>query len=431
MAFRIKSEVKVGIVALVTAGAFIWGYYFLKGKDVFNKEDIYYSVYTDVNGLGESSPVLVNGLKIGFVREVRFVNDTNRNILVSISLPKGYNIPILTVAEIFSLDLMGSKGVRLVLKDTNKYYSPGDTLKSDIEKDLKEQVSAQVLPLKLKAEELLKSIDSVMIVIQYILNENARENLAKTFLSIKQTIQNLEHASIALDTLMQNEKGKLSRIFTNIEAISLNLRNNNEQLSNAINNFSAISDSLAKSDLKNTIQNANKALVDANFILEKIKRGEGSLGMLLNNDSLYNNLESASHNLDKLLFDMKENPKRYLHFSIFDFGKTVIVDEDGNKVRKNPKKGDTLSDNNTYYKIQIRSARSPIKNIKQELKGVNNYEEHVVNGWYKYTIGNFSRVENCVEYHKTIKNDFPGCFIVAYRKGIQVSLYSEQQQDDI
>ncbi len=435
MAFRVKTEVKVGIATLVTAGAFIWGYYYLKGKDIFKSDETYYAVYSNVNGLEESSPIIINGMKVGMVRDVRFINDTNRNIIVTFAVPKGSKIPLKSVAEIYSLDLMGSKGIQILLKDTNAFHKPGDTLYSDVERDLKEEVSAQVLPLKIKAEELLKSIDSVMIVIQYILNENARDNLAKTFTSIKQTIENLEHASISLDTLMQNEKGKLSRIFSNIEAISMNLRNNNEQITNVINNFSAISDTLAKSDLKNTIFEANKALVDANFILEKIKKGEGSLGMLLNNDSLYNNLERASLNLDKLMRDIRENPKRYLHFSIFDFGKTVVVDEEGNPVKpKNRNQNnpdDTLSDNTIYYKIQIKSSRVPIKNVKKELNGLSEYEEHVVDGWYKYTIGNFSQFENCVEYHKIVKDKFPGCFVTAYKGGKQVPVFRTGKQDDI
>ena len=423
MALRIKTEIKVGIITLATVAAFIWGFYFLKGRDLLNSDDTYYAIYSNVNGLEESSPILVNGLKVGLVREVRFVNDTNRNILVSFSVPKGYRIPFMSTAEIFSLDLMGSKGIRINLKDTAVLHVPGDTLIGDMEKDLKEQVSAQVLPLKAKAEDLLKSIDSVMIVIQYILNENARDNIAKTFASIKFAVQNLEHTSIMLDTLMLSERGKLSRIFSNIESISTNLRNNNDQLSIAINNFAAISDSLAKSDLKSTIYEANKALVDANYLITKIKNGEGSLGMLLNNDSLYKNLEKASLDLDKLLKDIRENPKRYLHFSIFDLGKTVIVDESGNPVKKNRSNNDTTSDNSIYYKIQIKSARTPIRNISRELNGIEDYEVHVVDGWYKYTIGNFSVYENCTEYHKIVSEKFPGCFVVAYKGELQVPVF--------
>ncbi|PKP21110.1 MAG: MCE family protein [Bacteroidetes bacterium HGW-Bacteroidetes-21] len=431
MAFKIKTEVKVGVVVVLTIGAFIWGFYFLKGKDLFKSEDTYYAVYKQVDGLTESSPVLINGLKMGLVREVRFVSDTDRNIFISFAVPKGQLIPVQSVAEIYSMDLMGSKGIRLNLTDTNVYHAPGDTLISGVEKDLKEQVSAQVLPLKSKAEDLLKSIDSVMIVIQYILNDNARDNLAKTFTSIKQTIQNLERTSIMLDTLMNSEKGKISRIFSNIESISTNLRNNNEELTKVINNFSAISDSLARSDIKGTVDNANKALTDAAVILEKIKKGEGSMGMLINNDSLYKNLESASLNLDKLLRDIKENPKKYLHFSVFDFGKTVIVDEDGNKVPKRNRRSDTLSDNSIYYKLQIKSARKPITNPQKELNGVSGYEEHFIAGWYKYTIGNFSSIENVKDYHSTMQQIFPSCFIVAYRGSEQISVSEAQKKEGI
>jgi len=420
MAFKIRTEIKAGIVVLVTVAAFFWGFYFLKGKDIFKSEDIYYAIYDRVDGLTESNPVLINGLKVGLVREVRFVGDLDRRIFVSFAFPKGSLIPDSSTAEIFSLDLMGSKAIRIVLSNAKSYYSPGDTLISEIEQNIQEQVNAQILPLKAKAEDLLSSIDSVMTVIQYIFDENTRDNLSKTFTSIKRTIQNLEHTTITLDTLLQNEKTKLSRIFSNIESISLNLRNNNEQLSVILTNFSQISDSLAQSQILSTINNANSALANANSIIEKINRGEGSIGMLINNDSLYNHLESASRNLDLLLEDIRENPKRYMHFSIFDFGRTVIVDSDGNKIKKKNKKSKATSDNTIEYKIQIRSAKSPITNHKHELKGINDFEEHFIAGWYKYTTGNFTNINEAVSFNENIKQLFPGSFIVAFQNGEQV-----------
>jgi phospholipid/cholesterol/gamma-HCH transport system substrate-binding protein len=269
------------------------------------------------------------------------------------------------------------------------------------------------------------SIDSVMSVIQNIFNENTRDNLSKTFSSIKETIKNLERTSISLDTLMQNEKYVLARIFANIESITSNLKNNNEKIALIINNFSAISDSLQKANIKETILNANSALGQANSILGKINRGEGSFGMLINNDTLYKNLENASRNLDILMQDLKENPKRYVHFSLFDFGKTTIVDESGNKIKKKDRKNNTVkngptSDNTLIYKIQIRSANKQIAPKSKEFKGVENVEENFNNGRYKYTLGRYTSLEDALNNQSQITAQFPDAFVVAYQGNQQV-----------
>lgn len=426
MAFKISNEVKVGFLVILTIGIAVWGFQFLKGKNLFESRSTYYVVYDRVDGMDESSPVLINGLKVGLVTDIRFLHDSLNRIIVKMLIDNEFKIPDSSIAEIYGADLMGSKAIRLNFSKINtKYYKSGDTLFSKIEQDLKSQVSAQMLPLKTKAEELMLSIDSVMSVIQNIFNENTRDNLSKTFSSIKETIKNLERTSISLDTLMQNEKYVLARIFANIESITSNLKNNNEKIALIINNFSAISDSLQKANIKETILNANSALGQANSILGKINRGEGSFGMLINNDTLYKNLENASRNLDILMQDLKENPKRYVHFSLFDFGKTTIVDESGNKIKKKDRKNNTVkngptSDNTLIYKIQIRSANKQIAPKSKEFKGLGNVEENFNNGRYKYTLGRYTSLEDALNNQSQITAQFPDAFVVAYQGNQQV-----------
>ena len=421
MAFKISNEVKVGVLVLVAIALLIWGFQFLKGKNLFESRNTYYAIYTRVDGMDESSPVMINGLKVGLVNDIYFHPDKSGRIIVKMLVENTYQIPDSTTAEIYSADLMGSKAVRLNLTKYKKYYKSGDTLISEIEQDLKSQVSAQMLPLKMKAEELMLSIDSVMSVIQNIFNENTRENLSKTFASIKVTIQNLERTSISLDTLMQNEKYVLARIFANIESITANLKSNNEQITKVLTNLSSISDSIQQSNIKTTILNANKVLEQANSVIGKINRGEGSFGLLINNDTLYRNLENASRNLDKLMKDIKENPKRYLHFSVFDFGKTVIVDEDGNKIKKRDrtnKNGETSDF--SIFKIQIRSAKKQIPKNAKDFKGREDIEENFINGWYKYTVGRFYKIEEATKLQEEISSQFPDAFVVAYKGDVQI-----------
>ena len=220
-------------------------------------------------------------------------------------------------SKLFSSNLMGSKAIELLLGNSKEFAKDGDTLTSKMALSVSEEVSVQMLPLKLKAEDQMLSIDSVLAVIQYVFNEDTRENLKKSFESIKFTIQNLESTSYNIDTLVASQRNRLSIIVSNVESITSNIKNNNAKLSNIITNFSALSDTLSKAKVATTINNANKALKDVSEITQKINSGQGSLGLLLNNDSVYNNLENSTKQLNLLLEDMRLNPNRYVSFSVF------------------------------------------------------------------------------------------------------------------
>ena len=316
---KIYSEVKIGVVVLAALALLIWGLNFLKGENLLSTKKEYYAVYSKIDGLVEGNPVLVNGYKVGQVGKISFHPDMSGEVLVKfiVSIPS-IKLPKDTEAKIFSSDLLGSKAVELVIGyDTSYCLQPGDTFTSSIEINLQESVNLQIAPLKKKTEELISSLDSAVIIIQQILNEKARENLGKGFESIKRSFEKFESAANSIDQIMSENQGRISDIFAKIQAIASNLNKNNEQLSNVIQNFSTISDSLAKANITTTLKSAEKALGDAAIIMEKIKSGEGTMGMLVNNDSLYLNLESASKKLDNLLIDIDRHPNRYMHFSIF------------------------------------------------------------------------------------------------------------------
>ena len=193
----------------------------------------------------------------------------------------------------------------------------GDTLIPEVEGTLQEQVSIEMLPLKNKAENLMLSIDSVLAVIQVTFNESFRDNFSASFEHIRQTIKNLNRSTYTLDTLLTNEDGRFANFLGNIESISENLKNNNEELTQLFQNMAAISDSLAKSQIRSTVDNLDRTLANMDTALTRINRGEGTLGMLIADDSLYINLENATNSLDALLKDLKENPKRYVQVSVF------------------------------------------------------------------------------------------------------------------
>ncbi len=322
-----RTYIVIGALFVVSVLIFVWGINYLKGIDLFSPEHTYYVEYKNVSGLKVSNAVTINGFPVGQVRDIVLKPDFS-GIVVKFSVKKDFPIPDSSVAQIYSMDIMGTKAIKIIYSSKTVYLHDGDTLLGQIEKDLKEQVNAEIMPLKKKAEDLIASFDSAAAIVQNIFNEKTRRNLKLSFESIKNTIQTLEKTTFTFDTLLTSEKSKIALFMDNIVAISQNLKDNNDKITAIIEHLDQVSDSLAKVNFVQTIEKTNRTLEVTYAMLDKVNRGEGSLGQLVNNDTLYYNLEAAARDLDLLMKDIKENPKRYLHFSIFDFGKTVVVRED-------------------------------------------------------------------------------------------------------
>ena len=312
---KLSKEVKVGIVTSIAIGCFIYGFNFLKGKNLFSTQRKFYAVYQDIDGLVNANPILINGFRVGMVGDIAFAPDNagKGKVLVTLLIDNDVKIPKNSIAKVVSSDILGSKAVQLILGTGTMYVENGDTLVSAQEDNLKTAVNKTIAPLQEKAVGLIASIDSVMIVVQQVFNESARQNLAKSFESIKLAIASLEATSYRLDTMVLTEKIKISNILTKVNILATNLANNSDKIGNIINNFSNISDSIAKSHLTSAINNADVALSQAAIIMNKINKGEGTMGMLVNNDSLYRKLDKSSEDLDKLLKDLRINPNRYIN----------------------------------------------------------------------------------------------------------------------
>jgi len=323
---KIRKEVKIGLVVVVAIGLLVVGLNYLKGVNVFSQPTVYYGVYERINGLEESNPIMVNGYKIGQVQSIKILNDGTGRLLVKMMVDKEIALPEDTKALLKSGDLLGSMQVHFILGESSELAQSGDTLTPDVEGDLVEEVNAQLKPIKLKAESLISSVDSVIRVIEVILNAESQQNLIESFKGINNAIASLERTSFRVDTLVEEQRSKINSIFSNIDNLSSTLSQNSEELDNIIKNFSQISDTLAQADIAATVVKANAALAEVQIITEKINKGEGSLGMLINNPDLYNKLESASNNLDLLVEDIRVNPNRYVQFSVFGRKNTKSVE---------------------------------------------------------------------------------------------------------
>ena len=314
----------IGFIFLFSVAILIWGINYLKGINFFHKDNIYYVVYPNVSGLKVSNPVTINGYHVGIVKSVKLKSDY-KGVIVTLAIKPEYPIPDSSTANITSIDIMGTKAVQIILSDKPTFAKNGDTLIGQTEKDLKEQVNAELIPLKKKTEDLLASFDSALAIVQNVFNEKTRRNLAISFESLKRTVISLERTMVTVDTLISTEQSHLRLIVENINSITKNLQANNGKIDTILFNFANISDTLAKINFANTIAETDKALQEAHDFFQKINDGEGTLGQLAKNDTLYKHLDKASKDLDFLLKDIKENPKRYLHFSIFDLGRTVVI----------------------------------------------------------------------------------------------------------
>jgi phospholipid/cholesterol/gamma-HCH transport system substrate-binding protein len=314
---KVKREVKIAAVFIIALVGFIWGFNYLKGTNLLYKRLMLYAVYDEVGGLTSANPVFLNGLKVGQVNDIYFLGGGSTRIVVKLMIAEDIPIPVNSTARIVSSDLMGSKAVDLLLGDSPILAHPDDTLRSDIQGSLQDEVNRQVQPIKNKAEELLSSLDTLVTAIQIVFDENARSNIGQSFESIRATIRSLEQTSYTIDTMVQAEKTRMGLILENVEAISANLRNNSEAITTSMQNLASISDSLAAVNLKQTFDHLEQSMNQISSILNKIDDGEGSLGMLINDPKIYVELESASKELNQLIEDMKLNPGRYVHFSVF------------------------------------------------------------------------------------------------------------------
>lgn len=308
---KIANETKVGILASFAIALLIIGYNFLKGNAIFSNETKLFARYPHVDGLAVSKPVLVNGYQIGRVAQLELLPDGD--VLATLNINNKYDIPENSIAKIEATDLLGSKAIIMVLGNSTKFALDGDTLSANVSKGLMEQVQ----PVQKKAELIVGKLDSILTSVNSILNPNFQKNVDKSFSSIAGTLASLEATSKKVDTLVGTESIRISSILGNVESITKNLNSNNEKINNILNNINKVTDQVAAANFKQTIDNANKAVADLQGMVGKINSGQGTLGSLINDKAMYENLKNASDNLNKLMIDLKENPKRYVSFSVF------------------------------------------------------------------------------------------------------------------
>jgi phospholipid/cholesterol/gamma-HCH transport system substrate-binding protein len=308
---KISNETKIGVLTAVTITLLILGYSYLSGNDVFSRSNKFYAIYNSVDGLTVSKPVLVNGFQIGRVSRMQLRPDGRT--VVEFKIEPQYNVPVNTHAQLISTDLLGGKAIKFDYGDSKELAQDKDTLQADIQGSLAESLQ----PIQMKAEHLISKMDSSLAAINKIMNPDFQKNVDRSFSSIANSLQTLEGTTKKIDTLVGSQSGHINGILSNAESASNNLKTSTSHLDGIATNFEKFSNDLASVNIKQALDNVNKATADLQESVNKINNGKGSLGMLINDNKLYGNLTKATASLDSLLVDLKAHPKRYVHFSVF------------------------------------------------------------------------------------------------------------------
>ncbi|MEE0937910.1 MAG: MlaD family protein [Bacteroidales bacterium] len=305
-----KTEIKIGIVGFGILLLLFFGIKFLKGIDVFQKETTYYVFYDNVSGMYEGNYIYLNGMKVGYVKDIEAMGERAEKFLVTVAVDSKIKITDDSKMVFFSADILGSKAMKIELGNSNRILENKDTIMGGVELGMLDKLGSSIAPMA-------QNLDSILFATKNILNQQTQNNLQHTFANLEATSERLSSISNQFDNLMKNEKEKIGKIIANTESITSNLKNNNDELNNIISKIGQITDTVAQAQLGSTILQTTQTLEKLNNVLGVIEKGKGNIGLLINDEGLYKSLDESAKKLDALIEDIKANPKKYINVSVF------------------------------------------------------------------------------------------------------------------
>lgn len=300
---KLSKELKTGLLAVFAISTFILGYNYLKGSSLFQTDRTFYAVYDNVEGLDMSSAVNINGFRVGRVQNIEIDKNTGL-MIVTFSIENDFQFSKESTARIYGGGIIGGKSLAIIPNfESGNIAQTGDTLKSDVEEGIMELVNDRLSPLQIKIESAIVGVDSLMYAINDVLNEKSRENLRNSIADLSNITSSFAVSSTKLQSLLTNNEQKLNRTFDNLDVTT--------------QNFAAFSDSLSNINLSQMVGELETTISNFKSLSETLNNSEGTIGKLLNDDELYNNLDFATKQLEELLQDIKLNPTRYINISVF------------------------------------------------------------------------------------------------------------------
>ena len=317
---KISREVKTGVLVILGIILFVFGFNYLKGQNLLDATRNFYVVYDNVEGLVPATPVTINGLVVGKVKSINFIDDNSGKLLVDLMVDSDFEFSKNSTAQLYDTGIIGGKAIAIIPAfDNAENAKRSDYLKASVKAGLTELVTQKLNPLQEKIELAMISADSLLTNLNDIFDAQTKANLKSSFAQLNATITSFKSTSLSINEIVTDNKDKLSNTLTNVDNIS--------------NNLSKVTDSIAQANLGKTIEDLQSTVANFDKMLSSIESGNGSIGKLMKDEKLYNNLEGASKQLEELLEDMKLNPKRYVHFSLFG-KKAKRYDAEGNEIKE-------------------------------------------------------------------------------------------------
>ncbi|AXG71468.1 MlaD protein [Kordia sp. SMS9] len=299
---KISKEIKTGLLAITALALLYVGISYLMSKSVFSDARVFYAEYNDVGGLVPSTKVMINGYQVGKVEDIQ-LQPTGKSI-VTLAINHDFKFSKNSTVQLQENGFIGGKSLSILLKQDNSAIAvSGDTLRAEVRPGMMDDIKNQLVPIQAKVERMIVSADSLLTAVNTILDVESRQKIKNSITELNSTISNFKKASGTFNSILENNKQKLDSAMTNVNTITAN--------------FSKVSDSLANIEFNKTVKQLQSTIQGFDNIIAGIENGEGSVGKLLKEDDLYDNLTGMTLQMEQLLEDMKLNPKRYVHFSLF------------------------------------------------------------------------------------------------------------------
>lgn len=312
---KISKEIKVALLGVVALVILYFGFTFLKGSDLFSDSKTFYVIYENVDGLTASNPIILNGVQVGSVQDITLLTDQNNAIRVELSVLQDIQVGDSTVASLASSGLLGSKAIILYLGNSSTIYNGGENLIPLHESSITDMISSKTVPV-------IERVDTTLIRLNRLLDNDTRN-------SIQGILENSQATAAAVNDMLRANQENITSITSNIRELTLSLRQTERQINRLAGNMADITDSLKTVQLNKLVKDADQAVTELETAVAKLNSNEGSIGKMMNDDELYQNLERSTDALNLLLRDFQANPKRYVQFSVFGRRDKYKVDETG------------------------------------------------------------------------------------------------------
>ena len=314
---NVSREIKTAFLVIGGIALFIYGFIFLKGTSLLDSDKTIFTVYNEVEGLVPGAKVTINGLTVGKISEIDFLPNSTK-ILITMKIRDELVFSSRSTALLYETGLIGGMAVSIKpVFDNEKKIISGDTLASEVKPGLTELINRQIEPLQAKISSMLSSADSLFVGVSNVLDNNTQLNLKSTLQNLSNTTQNLNEASSSLIKILDNNQNYINTTFNNFSDTSANLK--------------SITDSISEANISLTMREFNETVKGLNLIVSSIENGKGTLGKIVNDESLYESLMDASVELKSLLSDLKNHPKRYINLSIFGKKEKPYIPKENNQ----------------------------------------------------------------------------------------------------